>query len=36
MNTQDDLSAATYYICSNTCEETVFLINDQYIPFIDK
>ncbi|MBG0787119.1 MAG: hypothetical protein H0S79_18650 [Anaerolineaceae bacterium] len=36
MNAQDDLSTGAYYICSNTCEETVFLINNQYLPFIDK
>ncbi len=34
MNAQDDLSAASYYICSNTCEETVFLINQHYLPIL--
>ena len=28
----DDLTAASFYICSNTCEETVFMINKQYLP----
>lgn len=35
-NAQDDLSAASYYICSNTCEETVFLINREYLPIINR
>jgi len=35
-NAQDDLTAASYYICSNSCEETIFLINKQYMPLNNK
>ena len=36
LNQQDDLTAASYYICSNTCQETIFLINKQYLPLTVK
>jgi len=32
---QDDLTAASYYFCSNTCEETIFLIQKEYLPLIN-
>jgi hypothetical protein len=35
-NPQDDLTSAEYYTCSNTCEETVFMINRQYLPLTVK
>lgn len=31
-NAKNDLTAASYYICSNTCEETVLMINKIYLP----
>jgi len=33
---KDDLTAASYYFCSNNCQETVFLINKQYLPLAEK
>jgi hypothetical protein len=35
-NAQDDLTTAQYYFCSNSCEETKFLINKQYLPLSNK
>ena len=35
-NAQDDLTAASYYVCSNACEETTFLINNKYMPLNNK
>ena len=29
---QDDLTAADFYVCTNTCQETNFMINKQYLP----
>ena len=33
---EDGLSAASYYFCSNNCQETTFLINKQYLPLNNK
>jgi len=33
---KDSLSVASYYFCSNNCQETVFLINKQYLPLAEK
>jgi len=33
---EDGLSAASYYFCSNNCQETIFLINKQYLPLNNK
>lgn len=35
-NDTDDLTEAAYYLCANTCEETVFMINKQYLPLINR
>ena len=32
----DDLTEVAYYFCSNTCEETAFMINRQYLPLVDR
>ncbi len=34
LDKQDDLTAAAYYICSNTCQMTEFLINGNFLPFV--
>ena len=36
LNAQDDLTTASYYVCSNSCEETILLINKQYLPLLDQ
>jgi hypothetical protein len=35
-NPQDGLTAADFYVCANTCQETVFMINKQFVPMIVK
>ena len=35
-NPLDDLTAARYFICSNTCSETVLMIQKQFLPLIKR
>ncbi len=33
---KDDLTAASFYICSNTCQETIFMINNNFLPLFSR
>jgi len=35
-NSQEDLTAASYYFYSNNCQETIFLINKQFLPLHER
>ena len=34
-NFAGDVTSATYHICSNTCEETILMINKEFLPFVE-